>query len=101
MFSMKKNFIGFVYCCVILLLSNCATLIGEKAKDDALKAANTKAQKMGLKVGSACKYLGFIGDNSEQKATANGSIKIKLFSVKNVGGIIKSCTYVYGKDKLF
>ena len=85
----------------ILNLTSCATLIGEKAKDDALKTANAKAQKMGLKVGSSCKYLGFIGDNSEQKAVANGGIKIKLFSVKNVGAVIKSCTYAYGKDKLF
>ncbi|GEM_PF-6163503 len=74
--------------------------MGEKAKEDALQAANKKAKSMGLKVGSACKYVGFVGDNSEKKALANGGIKIKMFSV-NAGGLIKNCTYVYGKDKLF
>ena len=81
-------------------ISSCATLMGEKAKEDALQVANKKAKTMGLKVGSACKYIGFIGDNSEKKALSNGGVKVKMFSVK-VGGLLKNCTYVYGKDKMF
>ena len=81
-------------------LSSCATLMGEKAKEKALDEANKKAKRMGLKVGSACKYLGFIGNNSEKSALSNGGVKVKMFSV-NVGGLLKNCTYVYGKDKLF
>ena len=74
---------------------SCTTIFGEKAKEDALNLANKKAKNLGLKVGKACKYIG-IGDNSGQTAIKNGKIKLKMFSV-NVGGILKNCTYVYGK----
>ena len=79
-----------------MMSSSCAVLVGEKAKDEAFKKANNKAKATGLKVGSACKYVGFIGDNSERKATKNGKIGIKMFSV-NVGGFLKNCTYAYGR----
>ena len=92
---MKK--IAILSClCLSLTLTNCATLMGEKAKDDALNAANSKAKTLGLKVGSSCKYIGFIGNNSESNAIKNGNIKMKMFSV-NAGGFFKNCTYAYGR----
>ena len=94
-------FLKLLLLILVVNTTSCATLMGEKAKDDALKTANKKAKSMGLKVGSACKYIGFIGDSSEKKAMSNGGMKNKLFSVKDVGGVFKKCTYVYGKDKLF
>ncbi len=88
--------------CVSLMLSSfclfsCASLKGDAAKDKALTEANKRASSLGLKNGSACKYIGFIGDNSESKAVKNAGIRIKLFSVKDVGGFFKKCTYVYGR----
>jgi hypothetical protein len=88
---------GLIFCLFsTIMLSSCTILVGEKAKDEAFKRANNKAKATGLKVGSACKYVGFIGDNSEKKAVKNGKIGIKMFSV-NVGGVLKNCTYVYGR----
>lgn len=88
--------------CISLILSSfcllsCASLKGDIAKDKALTEANKKASSMGLKNGSACKYIGFIGDNSESKAIQNAGIRMKLFSVKDVGGFFKKCTYAYGR----
>lgn len=92
---MKRVFTNVVLVSFCLFLSSCAVLMGEKAKEDAFNKANKKAKTMGLKVGKACSYIG-IGDNSEQTAVKNGKIKVKMFSVK-VGGILKNCTYAYGK----
>lgn len=93
---MKKISFIFLLSISTLSLTSCAQLVGDKAKDEAFKVANNKAKSMGLKVGSACKYIGFIGDNSESKAVADGKIKFKMFSVQT-GGLLKNCTYAYGK----
>ena len=76
---------------VLSQLNSCATLMGEKAKDEAITAMNKKAKVMGLKVGSACKYIGFIGDNSEAKAKKDGGIKFGSVTLK-AGGVLKNCT---------
>ena len=96
---MSKNCLHSFVCLVTAsaVLSSCASLKGDVAKDKALTEANKKAKMMGLKVGSSCKYIGFIGSGTEQQAIKDGKIKMKLFSVKDVGNIFKKCTYVYGR----
>ena len=79
------------------MFSGCASLKHDVAKNEAKK----KAKAMGLnldilKEGEACKYVGFIGDNSVEKAKSNGKIKFKLFNY-SYGDFFKKCTYVYGK----
>ena len=63
--------------------------------------ASKKAQSIdvnlnGLKEGYACKYIGFIGDNSVFVARKNGKIKFMLFNYTG-GNFLRTCTYVYGK----
>ena len=95
----SKNCLFSLVCLIATsaVLPSCASLKGDVAKDKALTEANKKAKMMGLKVGSSCQYIGFIGKGTEQQAIADGKIKMKLFSVKGVGNILKKCTYVYGR----
>ena len=49
-----------------------------------------------LKEGEACKYIGFIGDNSVSKAKSNGKISLMYFNFTD-GNFIRKCTYAYGR----
>ena len=48
------------------------------------------------KKGVACKYIGFIGDNSVVRARENGKIKFVQFNY-TYGDFFKKCTYAFGK----
>ena len=69
---------------------------------DIIKEKATKKAKLldidlnDLKEGKACKYIGFIGDNSVFMARKNGKIKLMLFSYTE-GNFLQTCTYVYGE----
>ena len=95
---MKKNVVLVLSLLVSgLFISGCASLKHDVAKNEAKK----KAKAMGinldiLKEGEACKYVGFIGDDSVEKAKSNGNIKFKLFNY-SYGDFFKKCTYVYGR----
>ena len=57
---------------------------------------NTALNLTGVKEGKACKYLGFIGNNSEEQAKKNGNISFVLYKTTEDGTFSK-CTYVYGR----
>ena len=82
---------------IAVLNTGCQGMKESVAKQQAQK----KAKKMGLnlaklKEGEACKYVGFIGDDSVAKAKQNGNIKFLLFNYSD-GNLLKKCTYAYGK----
>ena len=84
-------------CISVAVFSGCESIKDSIAKQQAKK----KAKQIGLnlanlKEGEACKYIGFIGDNSVAKAKENGGIKFLLFNYSD-GNFFKKCTYVYGK----
>ena len=98
---MKKNVVLSILS--VSLLTNCASLAQDVAKEQAKKKAKEMVSKLGLsqdliKEGESCKYIGFIGDNSEKKALTEGGIKYKLYSVKDKG-TLKQCTYAFGLEK--
>ena len=49
-----------------------------------------------LEEGKACKYIGFIGNNSVAKARENGKIKFLQFNYTD-GNFLRKCTYAFGK----
>ena len=80
-------------CLSVFAISSCASV----AKDQAKKKAKAMGLSMvSLKEGEACKYIGFIGDNSVSKAKANGKISLMYFSLTD-GNFVKKCTYAYGR----
>ena len=94
---MKKRCLYLFGISVALLNTGCQSVKESVAKQQAQK----KAKKMGLnlaklKEGEACKYVGFIGDDSVAKAKQNGKIKFLLFNYSD-GNFLKKCTYAYGK----
>lgn len=89
-----KTFFLFV---VALLLTNCASATKSVAKEQAIKKAKSMGLNLAkLKEGEACKYVGFIGDNSTATAKQKGNIKFMMFSYSD-GNFLKKCTYAYGK----
>ena len=94
---MKKKCFCLLGLIVALFNVGCQGMKESVAKQQAQK----KAKKMGLnlaklKEGEACKYVGFIGDDSVTKAKQNGNIKFLLFNYSD-GNLLKKCTYAYGK----
>ena len=88
---MYKNILFL--CLSIFASSSCASV----AKDQAKKKAKAMGLSMAsLKEGEACKYMGFIGDNSVSKAKANGKISLMYFSLTD-GNFARKCTYAYGR----
>ena len=88
---MYKNILFL--CLSIFAISSCASVV----KDQAKKKAKTMGLSMAsLKEGEACKYMGFIGDNSVSKAKANGKISLMYFSLTD-GNFARKCTYAYGR----
>ena len=77
----------------VFVVSSCASV----AKDQAKKKAKSMGLNMAsLKEGEACKYIGFIGDNSVSKAKSNGKISLMYFNFTD-GNFIRKCTYAYGR----
>lgn len=98
---MNKNVI--VSLLSVSLLSNCASLAKDVAVSNAKNEARNKIKQLGLKPdilkeGKSCKYIGFIGDDSVDKANKDGGIKYKILDYKDKG-ILSSCTYSYGLEK--
>ena len=94
---MRKNCLCLFGLIVALFNVGCQSMKESVAKQQKQK----KAKKMGLnlaklKEGEACKYVGFIGDDSVTKAKQNGNIKFLLFNYSD-GNLLKKCTYAYGK----
>ena len=78
---------------VSVAITGCESMKKEYMKSEVKKTAMNMT---GVKEGKACKYLGFIGDNSETKAKKNGNISFVLYKTTEDGTLSK-CTYVYGK----
>ena len=95
---MKKSFFFFFGVLVALsFVGGCASLKASVVKEEAKKKAKAVGLNLAsLKEGEACKYIGFIGDNSVAKAKANGNIKFMMFNYTG-GNFLKKCTYAYGK----
>ena len=95
---MRKSALCIFNLVLILSVSTgCASLKANVAKDQAKKKAKAMGLNLaGLKEGEACKYIGFIGDNSVAKAKSNGNIKFMMFNYTG-GNFFKKCTYAYGK----
>jgi hypothetical protein len=78
---------------VAVAITGCENMKKQYVKSE---IKNTALSLTGVKEGKACKYLGFIGDNSEEQAKKNGNISFVLY--KNTEDCTFSkCTYVYGK----
>ena len=78
---------------VIVTLTGCENIKKQYVKSE----IKNKAMRLtGVKEGKACKYLGFIGDNSEEKAKRNGNISFVLYK-DTQDNTFSRCTYVYGK----
>ena len=78
---------------VSVAITGCESMKKEYMKSEVKKTAMNLT---GVKEGKACKYLGFIGDNSEAQAKKNGNISFVLYKTTEDGTFSK-CTYVYGK----
>ena len=80
----------------MIFFSSCAKQkihINEKIKKQtALMRIDLENSKKGV----ACKYIGFVGDNSVAKARENGKIKFLQFNYTD-GSFLKKCTYAFGK----
>ncbi len=78
---------------VAVAMTGCESMRRQYVKSE---VKNTALNLTGVKEGKACKYLGFIGDNSEEQAKKNGNISFVLY--KNTeNSTFGKCTYVYGK----
>ena len=78
---------------IVVAITGCESIKKQYVKSE---VKNTALNLTGMKEGKACKYLGFIGNNSEEQAKKNGNISFVLY--KNTeDGTFSKCTYVYGK----
>jgi len=95
---------NYIYVRVVLLFIiftpfyGCGKLVNQDIlrKNASEKAKSISVSLDNLKEGRACKYIGFIGDNSVFMARKNGKIKFMLFNYTG-GNFLQTCTYVYGK----
>ena len=78
---------------VAVVVTGCESIKKEYVKSEVKKTAMNLT---GVKEGKACKYLGFIGDNSETQAKKNGHVNFVHYKTTEDGTFSK-CTYVYGK----
>ena len=78
---------------VAVVITGCESMKKQYVKSE---IKNTALNLTGVKEGKACKYLGFIGDNSEAQAKKNGNISFVLYKTTEDGTFSK-CTYVFGK----
>ena len=76
-----------------IVLTRCESIKKQYVKSE---IKNKTLNLTSMKEGKACKYLGFIGDNSETQAKKNGNISFALYKTTEDGTFSK-CTYVYGK----
>lgn len=94
---MKKSVLFVFNILLVLSVVGCASLKAGVVKEEAKKKAKALGLNLAsLKEGEACKYIGFIGDNSVAKAKSNGNIKFMMFNYTG-GNFLKKCTYAYGK----
>ena len=80
-------------CLSVFAISSCASATKDQAKK---KAKSMGLSMASLREGEACKYIGFIGDNSVNKAKANGKMSLMYFSLTD-GNFVRKCTYAYGR----
>lgn len=78
---------------VAAAITGCESIKKQYVKSE---VKNTALNLTGVKEGKACKYLGFVGDNSEAQAKKNGNISFMLYK-KTENSAFSKCTYVYGK----
>ena len=78
---------------IVVAITGCESIKKQYVKSE---VKNTTLNLTGVKEGKACKYLGFIGNNSEERAKKNGNISFVLYKTTEDGTFSK-CTYVYGK----
>ena len=78
---------------IVVAITGCGSMKKQYVKSE---IKNTALNLTGVKEGKACKYLGFIGDNSEAQAKKNGNISFVLYKTTEDGTFSK-CTYVFGK----
>ena len=79
--------------CFLVVITGCESIKKQYVKSE---VKNTALNLTGMKEGKACKYLGFIGNNSEEQAKKNGNINFVLYKT-NEDGTFSKCTYVYGR----
>ncbi|MBQ7536601.1 MAG: hypothetical protein IJT14_00595 [Rickettsiales bacterium] len=78
---------------IVVAITGCESIKKQYVKSE---VKNTALNLTGMKEGKACKYLGFIGNNSEAQAKKNGNIRFVLYKTTEDGTFSK-CTYVYGR----